>query len=77
MRKDKSHKLWYMYSRKKKKLEEVEKIELTAHKLTGKEVGSLLTEYRKSLHMIGRIMHIISSGYLWRIFLCRLTFFKK
>lgn len=57
MRKDKSHKLWYMYSRKKN-LEEVEKIELTAHILTWKEVGSLLTEYRKSLHMIGRIMHI-------------------
>ena len=52
----------------KKNLEGVEKIELTVRILTWKEVGSLLTEYGKSLHMIGRIMHIISSGYLWGIF---------
>ena len=45
------------------------------HILTWKEVGSLLTEYSKSFRVIGGIMHIISSGYPWGIFLCGLTFF--
>ena len=45
------------------------------HILTWKEVGSLLTEYSKSFRMMGGIMHIISSGYPWGIFLCGLTFF--